>query len=141
MFTGWKVFGGSMLAVAVLLSTHAPAEAQPPQRESISVLEAQLALLKKMTAEVEEKLDKARAAEKKRPGGFDPFGGFGPKKGFGEGFGKEGFKKEGFGRNFGEKGRRDKKQAEPEKKTDREIQERLDRLTKEIEEIRRSLKK
>jgi hypothetical protein len=141
MFTGRKVLGGSMLAVAVLLSTQVPADAQPPQKkgeaESVAALEAQLALLKKMTAEVEEKLKDARAAEKKRGrDGFNPFGGFPGKKGFGERFGKGEFKGK-----IGEKGPWGKKQHEKEKNTDRAIEERLERLTKEIEEIRKSLKK
>ncbi|MGL4553077.1 MAG: hypothetical protein ACRC33_18075 [Gemmataceae bacterium] len=140
MLTGWKVFGGSAVALAVVLLLAGPAGAQPPSKrgESVAALEAQLSLLKKMTAEVEGKLKEAKAGEKK--GGFRPFG---PRW-----FGKMDMKEmaemmERFRGKFGDKGpKRDKgEKKEPEKGSNREIEERLERLAKEIEEIRRSLKK
>lgn len=159
MFTISKVFGAALLSVAVLVGSIQSVKAQPPEKADavIAALEMQLVMLKRMTAEVEEKLKTVRAAAKKgdfKPGpggpGAGPGGPFGPAgKGFGPGgwYGPMGDKeraemKERMMKKFAPN---QPKGETPPSKTqgapNREIMERLEKLTREIEEIRRSLRK
>jgi hypothetical protein len=196
MFRHWKIGCGLALAAALFTLGLPHADAQGPRSApgNVAALEAQLELLKEMTAQVERKLKAARESEKRpEPGKGMPgrmgrgYGNWGPGFGMGgPGFGKGpgGMGPPAFGKmdekrmaemrermeqmmkrmeesmRGGEKGRPDPKGKErgkeqarptPDKEKDkgreremqeqRAIRERLEKLMREVEELRRNLRR
>jgi hypothetical protein len=138
MMARWLIVAG--LAAALCVGRPATALAQPG-KDDVKKLETELDKLKAQIKDVEARLEKAKDAAKKeeakktgeRDRGRDFRGQFERgSRGFG-GFG-------GFGRGFGAPQFGGPRRSEAESKPS-DVEKRLDRLAKEIEELRKEIKK